>query len=291
MDISYIKEFVILAETMNYTAAAYQMHLSQSTLSRHIQTLEKELGHSLFHRSTRNIELSEYGQIYLPYAKQMAENAQKAVLAIQALEKQRNTKMMIGVVHHPDLFMATELIAGFRREHPEIPLRIYEGSLNELHQEFHAGRLRIITMSYPAWEKPQHGFVTAGTSQLVAVLPKNHPLAQLEKIPLKELTNIPLMVPEETNFPYRYLQFMFQKEQIQPDIVYQGNTSGIGNLLLDGMGILIQDKAIATAQLKDSLVIRRLEPDISYVFGLEYKKNLTRNEQIYVTYIKKQLKK
>lgn len=68
MDIEYFREFSELAMTGNYLAAAAKLHLSQSTLSRHIQAFEKELGVSVFNRNTRKIELSKYGEIMLPFA-------------------------------------------------------------------------------------------------------------------------------------------------------------------------------------------------------------------------------
>ncbi len=47
-------------------------------------------------------------------------------------------------------------------------------------------------------------------------------------------------------------------EDIHPDIVYQGNTTGIGPLLKESMGISIQDKAIAEMQIDEHLVIRKI---------------------------------
>lgn len=289
MDISYILEFVALAHAKSFSATAYQLHISQATLSRHIQSMERELGHLLFIRSTRNVELSDYGQIYLPYAKQISECIHNAENARMAYEKQCNTKTMIGVAHNPDLFLAAELISGFRREYPHIPIQIFEGSLKELRQKFQAGNLHIISMAYAKWEKPQYKFIPAGESCLVAIMPDNHPLAEHERITLRNLENVPLLVPEQTSFPYQYLLHIFRQEGIHPDIVYQGNTTGIGHLLKEGMGIFIQDRAIAKTQMNEHLVIRELEPDISYTFGLEYQEKLTKNEQIYVKYIEKQL--
>lgn len=289
MDISFILEFVTLADTKNFSAASYQLHMSQATLSKHIQSMEKELGHPLFIRTTRNVEISEYGQVYLPFARQISESVRNAEAAKIAFEKRTNARTMIGVVHNPDLFKATELISGFRRKYPEIPIQIFEGSLKELRHEFLTGSLHIISMAYSTWEKPQNHFIPAGKSCLAAIMPLNHPLAGYDTVPLKQLENVPLLVPEQTSFTFQYLLHIFQQENIHPDIVYQGNTTGVKQLLKEGMGIFIQDKAIAQTQMDEQLVMRCLEPDISYIFGLEYHDNLTKNERIYVKYIEKML--
>ena len=104
------------------------------------------------------------------------------------------------------------------------------------------------------------------------------------------LENVPLLVPEQTSFPFQYLLRMFRQEGIQPNIVYQGNSTGIGHLLNEGMGILIQDQAIAGTQIDERLTIRKLEPDISYIYGLEYGARLTKNERTYVNYAKTKLR-
>lgn len=290
MDVSFILEFVELAEIKSFSATAYHLHLSQATLSRHIQSLERELGHPLLIRTTRNVALSDYGQVYLPFAKQIAESVREAEAATLAYEKQQDAKTIIGVSRNPDLFLATELIAGFRREYPHIQIQIFEGSLNELRREFSEGHINLVSMAYPKQEMPRHRFIPAGESCLTAIMPQDHFLAEYKAIPIRCLENVPLLVPEQTSFPFQYLLRMFRQEGIHPNIVYQGNSTGIGHLLNEGMGILIQDQAIAGTQIDERLVIRKLEPDISYIYGLEYGARLTKNERTYVNYAKTKLR-
>ena len=63
-----IREFVFLANINNFQEAADALYISQSTLSRHIQSLENELQNKLFDRTTRSVQLSEFGKFFLPYA-------------------------------------------------------------------------------------------------------------------------------------------------------------------------------------------------------------------------------
>lgn len=54
MKLEYLEDFVVLAETMNYEQAAFKLYVSQSTLSKHIQSLEEDLGEPLvYHESGR----------------------------------------------------------------------------------------------------------------------------------------------------------------------------------------------------------------------------------------------
>lgn len=67
MNTEYLKEFVVLAETKNLGEASDHLYMNQSTLSKHIKSLENELGINLFLRTTRRVELTNYGQTFLPY--------------------------------------------------------------------------------------------------------------------------------------------------------------------------------------------------------------------------------
>ncbi len=64
MDISFMREFMVLSETCNYQNASEQLYLTNSTLSKHIQKMEAELGHPLFERSTRKVTLTKEGEIF-----------------------------------------------------------------------------------------------------------------------------------------------------------------------------------------------------------------------------------
>lgn len=288
MDISLIYEYVILAETKKYSAAARRLNISQSTLSRHVQTLEAELNCTLFSRTTREVELSDYGKIFLNHAKNIVKEYDEARKLLKEHESLQNSQVRVGVVHHPDRYQVVDCILDFQTSHPEISLHITEGSLSDLRKEFLEERLNIITMTYADWEKLPARFIVAGKSRLAAILPKNHPLAASSGVlPLHALENAKIMVPEKTNYVYQYLEHILKQENIHPNIFYQGNTSGISDLLQTSMGILVQDYEQAALQLDDPLMLCELEPEISYTYGLEYRECLTKNEQIYVKFIKK----
>lgn len=77
MEMKYSKEFVTLANSKNFMQAAEDLFMAQSTLSKHIQFLERDCGHKLFHRNTRNIELTRFGKAYLPYAEEIVRTEEK----------------------------------------------------------------------------------------------------------------------------------------------------------------------------------------------------------------------
>lgn len=291
MDISMIQEFVILAETGKYNAAAQRLHISQSTLTRHIQTMEQELNCPLFIRTTREVALSVYGEIFLEHAKKIVNEYAAGESRIKGLAGEQNSMIQIGIVRNPDRYQIVDCLLEFEQIHPDISFRIVEGSLSELRSEFLNGHLNIITMTYADWEQRPACFIPAGRSRLAAVLPADHPFAAYPNIAVSLLKDSRIMLPEKTSIVYQYLQHVLGEHHITANIFYEGNSSGIAPLLHANMGILIQDYALADKQTDDTLVLRTLEPDIAYTYGLEYNDHLTRCEQTFVHFIRKRFER
>lgn len=65
MRLEVIREFLTLSEDLNYTKAAKKLHMAQSTLSKHMSDLERELGLSLFNHSVANPALTDVGGLLL----------------------------------------------------------------------------------------------------------------------------------------------------------------------------------------------------------------------------------
>ena len=71
MNLQKLKIFVDLSKTLNYTDTAENLFTTQGNISKQVMALEKELGVSLFKRAHRKIELTQQGEIVLPYAKKI----------------------------------------------------------------------------------------------------------------------------------------------------------------------------------------------------------------------------
>ena len=96
MDINIIKYFVSVAQTLNFSEAARQNFVSQSTVSRGIIEMEKEFGANLFTRTKRNVMLTAEGKALLPYAMEIMENLNSATFIIDKLQRGIDGKITIG---------------------------------------------------------------------------------------------------------------------------------------------------------------------------------------------------
>lgn len=73
MKIEYFRELMILVETGNYLTASEVLHVSQSSLSRHIMSVEEYFGAEIINRASKRFTVTEKGKYILEYAAQIAE--------------------------------------------------------------------------------------------------------------------------------------------------------------------------------------------------------------------------
>ena len=127
MDIKYILEFVELVDAGKFSTAADRLFLSQSSLSKHMKTLESDLGVELFERETkRKVILSEFGKLYLPYAEQIAI-LHKEYLTLQEQQKKAlSATLKIGSIPPMMPYRITDLLASFQEQHPGLILDVEE---------------------------------------------------------------------------------------------------------------------------------------------------------------------
>ena len=84
---------MMVAQTGSFSQAAKELFISQSTLSQQIQQLENEVGVKLLERNTRKVTLSEYGQEFLPYAKNLIYDAEACLGSIMDVRNMATGKL------------------------------------------------------------------------------------------------------------------------------------------------------------------------------------------------------
>ena len=90
IDLLKLRTFQVLAKTSNFTRAGAELGYSQSSVTSHIQALERELGASLFDRSSRTVVLTEAGRRTLEYANRLLALADEAKAAVHKSEEFTN---------------------------------------------------------------------------------------------------------------------------------------------------------------------------------------------------------
>lgn len=121
--LNYSREFIVLATCLNYTKAAQMLSLSQSSLSRHISDLEKEVGFQLFERNP--LALTSSGRFYLESIGGIIEQLDEVVERGRAMAQKNDQGLSIYMLPTNGLYarIVYESISKIRKLHPDFSPR------------------------------------------------------------------------------------------------------------------------------------------------------------------------
>lgn len=227
MNTEFLKEFVVLAETKNFWEASERLYMNQSTLSKHIKSLENELGVDLFTRTTRRVELTSYGHTFLPYARTIARTEFEGTSAINRLQNVENGLLTIASIPSMPQYQITMFLAQFQQFHPETTVRITEDDSNNLTDyllnetcELIFTREDKLTFEKNFLTNNQIMHIPYVKDRMVALLPKNHPLAGEESLTLQQLKDEHFCFIKEGSLMHDMCMEACQNAGFIPDIIF-----------------------------------------------------------------------
>lgn len=132
MELSEIEAFITISRAGGFTRAAELLHLSQPAVSRRIELLERELEAPLFERLPAGIRLSEAGQAFLPYARQVLAAVEDGKAAVRALAEEEQGTITLALVGTLASTQLTTRLQTFRETYPRVQLRLCTARSDEV---------------------------------------------------------------------------------------------------------------------------------------------------------------
>lgn len=240
MDIRKLATFVDLAATLNYTETAGRLFTTQATISKQIKSLEAELDTVLVDRSHRAITLTAAGQLALPYAQQIvaAEQAMTDHLHQQAAEA--GMRLIVRAVPSISSYKGFNTIAAFTKQHPEVDLQFAEAETATLLPSLDHGDVDVIFTRLFEIQHSKYDVIIGESDHFVALLPKNHPLAKAQSVPVSALATDSLLLLSEATGLYQPVIDMLKAAGVTPKITYTGQRIDlIAGMVNRGMGVAI----------------------------------------------------
>lgn len=181
---------VAIAEERSFTRAAARCFVVQSSLSHQIKALERELGVTLFARTSRRVELTAAGEAFVAAARVSLDAAERAAAdAASAIGEIRGT-LTIGMIPTVTAIDIPAALAGFHRAHPAVRISLRGGGSDEFIAAIADGAVDVAVLGL-AEEVVPRGVASRvlARERLVAILPAEHPLAHRKRIRLAELAD------------------------------------------------------------------------------------------------------
>lgn len=242
MEIEYLREFTVIAKLESFSKAADELCISQSSLSKHMLALERDLGTPLLVRNSRNVTLSVAGAHILPLAAQIYELENK--IRVVADRQSTREKDLLSIASIPVMaqYNITGLLAKFQRLHPDVTLEVMECEQQDIQNKLEKDecQLAFTRQGLEVGADEELKTVTVCRDNLVAVVSRSHPLAKKETLNLMDLEQENLLfLDQRTGFHHLYTS-LCRGAGFVPRIAYTGHRpENIVELAAQNMGVAL----------------------------------------------------
>jgi LysR family transcriptional regulator, low CO2-responsive transcriptional regulator len=245
ISIDRLNVFLHVAETLSFSTAAQQLHLSQPTVSKHISELEKELNSGLFERKPNGVQLTEAGQTLLPWAHQLVRDSLMMQNMMGAINQDVSGHLTIACSTTAGKYILPQLAVRFRKRHPGVRISISPCTQENISLKLLAQEADLGVASVEIGQGPlecQYFF----TDHIILIVPASHPWAKRSSIEPEELLEEPILMREPTSGNRRVLLTELAKHDIGVDdlniLLEVGNAEAIVLSVSAGLGIAFVSK-------------------------------------------------
>jgi DNA-binding transcriptional LysR family regulator len=242
MELRHLRYFVVVGEEQHYGRASRRLRVAQPALSRQIQDLEEEVGFKLFDRLPRGVKLSVAGKLFLEDARRILQAVSEATARAAHVARGQSGTLRVGFTENaswhgvvPDSFRL------FREQQPDAELQLQPAASLEQLDAIRSGRLDAGFANFMPKADPELDQLAVAVHHLELAVPKRHPLTQLKKLRLRELTDAPFIWFPRRASPAFYDRLMHEcycGGLTSPRIVQEGlNEATILSLVSTGLGV------------------------------------------------------
>ena len=241
LNIQKIKAFIKTVELGSISRAAEYLSYSQSGISRMIQDLEREWKVSLLERGKSGVRLTSDGYKLLPYAKSICEEYEKLQMQVDELNGLESGLIRIGTFSSVATHWLPNIIKEFQKDYPNIDYEILLGDYVEIEEWILEGRVDCGFLLLPV--HPELETIYMERDKLLAIIPENHPLADVDLFPMEALCQEPFMLLERGT--KAEVSAVLEKNNLEPKVHFKTwDDYAIMSMVESGLGVSILPQLI-----------------------------------------------
>ncbi len=250
-----LRVFEAAATTGSYSRAGELLGMTQSAVSQQIKQLEDETALRLFDTQARPIRLTDAGEELLRHTRVILAQVSVADDALSTLDGRFRGQLHLGLVSPSQYFMPT-LLADFRRQHPDLRLKLTLDRRDKLLTLLADRRLDLLIGGYPPAEADVEAEVFARHPHLLVCAP-GHALADRRGLTWQDLRGEAFIFREQGSATRSFLEHLLQVQrlQVQVDVEIQG-TEGVKAAVMAGMGISFVSAHTVQTELATGRILR-----------------------------------
>ena len=241
MNLSQLQYFRTLAKEEHYTRAAQILSITQPSLSHAIAQLEQELGTRLFEKKGRNVVLTRYGKIFLPYVEESLKVLEEGVQRTKELNGSKEGMIHLAYIYTLGSTFVPKMVRRFLDAYPDyhIDFHFIVGKTGDIIEGLKNDQYDMVFSSYQDGE-PDIDFRQIGDQKLVLAVPKDHPLAMYDSVDLKDTVDYPQIYFQKGSGLRPVIDQMYEQISVFPKIAFEIEEDGsMAGLVVQGFGIAV----------------------------------------------------
>ncbi|MCX6119837.1 MAG: LysR family transcriptional regulator [Proteobacteria bacterium] len=253
--------FKTIAQEGGIAKAAKKLRLGQPTLSTQMKQFEDVLGHTLFDRSKRQLQLTEAGRMVLNYATEIFKIGDEMVDSLNDHHVTSKVQVQIGIMPTVPKKIALKIFQKAQQDF-DCMVSIVDGQPEELFRELRAHRLDLVVSNYPPSVSETVGFYTKSIAKLPIIVCGNPKFAKLKNHFPESINDQPFIMPYAHTKLRGDLDHYLKTRNINVNIVAEVQDTSLQKLLcVEGVGLLsISAPAIEDfVKEKDLMVLGTLQ--------------------------------
>ena len=277
MEIRVLKYFLAIAREGSITGAANSLHLTQPTLTRQIQELERELNQKLLIRGKYKVTLTPEGMILRKRAQEIIEMVEKTEAEFQALSDTISGDIYIGCGETDSMKYIADVIKEIQTEYPNIKFHIHSGNAEDVTEKLDRGLLDFGLLIQPIDLSKYDNITMPEKDVWGVIIRKDNPLAKKQNIQLNDLINLPILASRQMSEKYSadsgFLDWFGDKFKDLNIVATYNLVYNAAIMVKAGIGTAVTlDKLVDTTSLTSDVCFLPLEPRLESGLDIVWKK-------------------
>ena len=275
MNVSHMREVLVLAEQLNFTTAAAALYVSQPTLTRHVNSIEEELGAQLFKRTNHVVELTRSGTVAVKAFEKILESYDTLLADVAALDAEEESDLRLGMVYYgTTAYYGYPLLEEFAKRHPNVRVSTITAQTAPIYKHLHNGAIdAALTITSNDYGNDIER-INVATIPLYAFMQTDHPLAKHTSISAEELSQQRLVLNSIPVGKQHHILGLFDLHGLAPkDIVYLNHIDELLPALARTGGIFIGSMLLTAIPQQHHAFVKIDADDFTIDVALVYQKD------------------
>ena len=221
--------------------AAQPLHMTQPSVSQHIQYLERHFDMQLFIRNGRNLELTDAGMALLPFAREAVALSIRTDETMESLKGNIYGHLIVCCSTTPGKYILPHLLARFHRKYPQVRVTCQVSPQTEALNSVVEGDAHFALFSVDHEIFPDIEAVSFICDPIVLIAPLNHPWAEKGEIEPAELMEADFIMRETSSGTFTAIRDALSQHNISTGdlriLITLGNAEAIALAVQEGIGV------------------------------------------------------